>query len=126
VRHSAPAAPRQVVGELGDRIVAAVTAAGDLLGDQGPDRTLDRKRFIARVKRASRAAAESDVLEVLADVALAPPAPAARAERPRLRARRASDIIATEERPGKAAPDRQKRPHTGRSTTSRRGQADDR
>jgi diguanylate cyclase (GGDEF)-like protein len=72
-RRGAPAAPRQVAGELGDRIVAAVTAAGDLLTDHGSAGYLDRDKFVARVRRASRGAVEPDVLEALADVALAPP-----------------------------------------------------
>ncbi len=37
-RRGAPAAPRQVAGELGDRVVAAVVAARDVLADKGPRR----------------------------------------------------------------------------------------
>ncbi len=69
-RRGAPAAPRQVAGELSDRIVAAVTAAGDLLTDHGFAGHRDRDKFIARVQRASHGAIEPDVLEALADVAL--------------------------------------------------------
>ena len=71
-RHSAPAAPRQVAGELADRIVAAVTAAGDVLADLEADAPLDRATFLARVRRATRLPLESDVLDALADVVLAP------------------------------------------------------
>ncbi|MGZ4199562.1 MAG: diguanylate cyclase, partial [Thermoleophilia bacterium] len=78
-RHHAPAAPRQVAGEVGDRIVAAVVAVGDLLADHGSAGRLDRERFYARVRRASHGTIESDVLEALADVVLAPPIPKAAA-----------------------------------------------
>ena len=81
-RPGAPAAPPQVAGELGDRIVAAVTAAGDLLADHEPGDRRDRAKFAARLRRASRQAIEADVLEALTDVALAPSPAAAPDERP--------------------------------------------
>jgi diguanylate cyclase (GGDEF)-like protein len=75
-RGSAPAAPRQVAGELGDRIVAAVIAAGDVLAEHAGDGRPDREKLAARLRRAARETVEPDVLEALADVALARLVPA--------------------------------------------------
>ena len=73
-RRGAPAAPRQVAGELGDRIVAAVAAAGDLLAGLDDDTQLGREDFFARVRDATRLPIGPDVLEALAAVVLAQPA----------------------------------------------------
>jgi ribose 1,5-bisphosphokinase PhnN len=70
------AAPRQVAGELGDRIVAAVIAAGDVLAEHAGDGRPDREKLAARLRRAARETVEPDVLEALADVALARLVPA--------------------------------------------------
>ena len=76
-RRGAPAAPRQVAGELGDRIVAAVAAAGDLLAGLDGGTHLSREAFFARVKHATPLPIEPDVLEALAGVVLAQPSDAA-------------------------------------------------
>ena len=55
-RRGAPAAPRQVAGELGDRVVAAVVAARDVLADKGHDGRL-RSGDVHR-PRAARVAAD--------------------------------------------------------------------
>ena len=59
-----------------------MTAAGDLLADHEPDDRRDRAKFAARLRRASRQPVESDVLEALTDVALAPSTEVPLAERP--------------------------------------------
>ena len=62
-RRGAPAAPRQVAGELGDRIVAAVIAAGDLLAEQKvrrrPRSSEVRRPRATRVSRGRRAPTSS-------------------------------------------------------------------
>ena len=63
--------PRQVAGELGDRVVAAVLAAGDLLGDHSA--TVDPAHFVARLRRATRTPLEPDVLDALTAVVFATP-----------------------------------------------------
>ncbi len=63
--------PRQVAGELGDRVVAAVLAAGDLLGDHAA--TSDPAQFIARLQGATQAPLEPDVLDALTAVVFATP-----------------------------------------------------
>ena len=63
--------PRQVAGELGDRVVAAVLAAGDLLGDR--DAAADPAQFMARLQRAAQAPLEPDVLDALTAVVFATP-----------------------------------------------------
>ena len=63
--------PQQVAGELGDRIVAAVLATGDLLGD--PAAAIDPARFVARLRQAAHAPLEPDVLDALTAVVFATP-----------------------------------------------------
>ncbi len=97
-------APRQVAGELGDRIVAAVSAAGDILAGLDGDTRLDREEFFARVRHATRRHIEPDVLEALADAVLARPAgepPDGAARREATHGEATSDDAA----PAEAAPD---------------------